>query len=297
MTGSLKASDTDRAAVLGVILMLLVAVLNAIDAVIVRSVSPDVHPFVIGFTRALFGLLVFLPWILMRPGVLRSGYRWMHVVRAALKLGSLVAFFAAFALAPLADVTAIAFTAPIFVTIGAWAFLSERPQAARVLAVIAGFAGVVIILRPGQHDGIPPGLLFALLGALLLSIIQLILKPMSARDRTETLVAWNLIVTVPIAAVPAALVWVTPTAEQWLFLAAQGVIGALNMGLVTRALSLADASLIVPFDFLRLPVVAALAYLFFGELVPLQTYVGGAVIFAASLMMARTARTRRSRWI
>ncbi len=297
MTSRQTSIDTDRAAIIGVGLMLLVAVLSSIDAVLVRMVSPDVHPFVIGFTRSLFGLLVVLPLILKRPGVLRSQFRWLHVVRAALKLASLIAFFAAFALAPLADVTAIAFTAPIFVTVGAWIFLSERPQAARVVAVVAGFAGVVIVLRPGQHEGIPPGLLFALLGALLTAVIQLILKPMSTRDSTDTLVAWNLIVTVPLAALPALLVWTTPTPQQWGFLALQGAIGALNMGLVTRAFSMAEASLIVPFDFLRLPVVATLAYLLFSEMVPFQTYAGGVVIFAASLMMARTARTRRSRWI
>ncbi|MBD3625431.1 MAG: DMT family transporter [Rhodobacteraceae bacterium] len=297
MTNRQTAIDTDRAAIIGVCLMLLVAALSAVDAVLVRMVSPDVHPFMIGFTRSLFGLMVVLPLILKRPNVLQSQYSGLHVLRAALKLASLIAFFAAFAMAPLADVTAIAFTAPIFVTLGAWLFLSERPQKARVVAVIAGFAGVVIVLRPGQHEGIPPGLLFALLGALLTAVIQLILKPMSGRDSTDTLVAWNLIATVPIAALPALLVWTTPTPGQWGLLALQGAIGALNMGLVTRAFSLAEASLLVPFDFLRLPVVAMLAYLFFGELVPVQTYVGGVVIFAASLVMARTARTRRSRWI
>ncbi|MHA3976698.1 DMT family transporter [Halovulum sp. GXIMD14794] len=295
MDSTTQASD--RAALVGVGLMMAVAALSAVDAVIVRSVSPGVHPFVIGFTRSLFGLLVVLPWIMARPQVLRSEFRMMHVVRAALKLASLVAFFAAFATAPLADVTAIAFTAPIFVTLGAWAFLSERPQAARIVAVVMGFAGVVIVLRPGQHEGIPAGLLFALLGALLTAIIQLILKPMSARDSTQTLVAWNLIVTVPIAAIPAALFWTTPTADQWLLLATQGMIGALAMFMVTRAFSLAEASLIVPFDFLRLPIVAGLAFLLFGEVVPLETYIGGIVIFGASLLMARTARTRRSRWI
>ena len=151
-----RAVDGDRAAVVAVGLMLLAALFGAIDAVIVRQVSPDIHPFVIGFTRSVFGLIVVLPWILSRPAMLRSSYRFRHVLRAALKLASLVAFFAAFALAPLADVTAIAFTAPIFVTLGAWIFLSERPRAMRVLAVALGFLGVVFVLRPG-HGGIRPG--------------------------------------------------------------------------------------------------------------------------------------------
>lgn len=286
----------ERGAILGVALMLCVAVLSAFDAVIVKALSPEVHPFIIGFTRALFGCLVFLPYILHRPSVLQSQFRWLHVLRAALKLASLIAFFAAFAAAPLADATAIAFTAPIFVTLGAWIFLSERPRSLRVIAVGIGFIGVLIVLRPGE-GGISTGLLFALIGALLTAVIQLILKPMSGRDSTQTLVAWNLLVTVPLAAVPALLVWETPAPWQWGLLALQGAMGALSMGLVTRAFSMAEASLLVPIDFLRLPIVAALAYLIFGQTVPLSTWIGGCVIFTATLLMARSARNRRVRHI
>jgi len=288
----LRTNDSDRAAALGMALMLLVAVISAVDAVIIRLVSPSVHPFVIGFTRSLFGLLVVSPWILARPAVLYSQYRCRHVLRAALKLASLIAFFAAFAVAPLADVTAIAFTAPIFVTVGAWIFLAERPRAQRIAAVLIGFVGVLIVLRPAQHSDLPTGLLFALAGALLTAVIQLILKPMSGRDSTETLVAWNLIVTVPLAAIPAVVVWETPSLEQWALLALQGALGALNMWLVTRAFSLAEASLIVPIDFLRLPIVAALAFAIFGQSAPLSTWIGGVAIFVATLLMAGSARIR-----
>ncbi len=287
--------DTDRAALTGVVLMLGVAMLTAVDAVIVRQLSPGVHPFVIGFARALFGFLLFLPYILTRPRVLRSNFRFLHLLRAALKLASLISFFFAFSLSPLADATAIAFTAPIFVTLGAWVFLSEKPRMIRVLAVAVGFVGVLLVLRPGQGAGISPGLVFALAGALLAAVIQLILKPMAGRDPTETLVAWNLIATVPIAAVPALLVWTTPTPAEWGLLALQGSVGALNMALVTRAFSLAEASLLAPIDFLRLPIVAALGYLFFAQVVPVSTFIGGAVIFGASLLMARSARSRRDR--
>jgi len=290
-----RAKDSERAALIGVGLMLAVATLGAIDAVIVRTLAPDVHPFVMGFTRALFGLLAFLPFLLRRPHILRSNFRWLHLLRAALKLASLIAFFFAFALAPLADVTAIAFTSPIFVTVAAWLFLSERPQALRIAAVVLGFGGVVMVLRPGQGDGVSPGLLYALGGALLLAVIQFLLKPMTGRDRPDTLVAWNLIATVPIAAVPAALVWVTPAPWEWGLLALQGVLGAMAMAMITQAFSMAEASLLVPMDFLRLPLVAAIGYLMFAQTVPVSTWIGGTAIFAATLMMARSARNRPAR--
>ena len=275
---------------IGVLLMLIVAVFGAMDAIIVRLVSPSVHPFVIGFTRSLFGFLAFLPWILSHPEILKSRYRFRHVLRAAIKLASLIAFFGAYAVSPLADVAAIAFTAPLFVTIGAWVFLSELPRALRIMAVAIGFAGVYVVLQPGQHNGISGGLWLALLGAVLAALIQLILKPMSARDSTQTLVAWNLIITVPLAAIPAYFFWQMPSRIEWVLLAMQGVMGALAMAMITRAFSLADASLISPIDFLRLPLIAILAYWIFGQEFEVTTWMGGAMIFVATLLMARSTR-------
>jgi len=272
-------------AVTGIALMFAASVLGAVDAIIVRQLASDIHPLLMVFTRSLFGLLFFLPWLLKHPQMLRSHYRFRHVLRATLKLVSLIAFFSAYALSPLADVTAIAFTTPIFVTIGAWIFLAERPRAFRLLAVICGFAGALIIINPNQQSGAPLGLLLALSGAVLTAMIQLILKPMSAKDSTQTLLAWNLIITVPIAAIPALFYWATPSGGQWALLVLQGLVGLLAMGAVTRAFALAEASLLVPLDFLRLPIVAVLAYLIFAQTVPLTTWLGGMLIFAASLIM------------
>ena len=196
--------DRERAALVGVGLMLLVALFGAVDAVIVRQLSPGVHPFVIGFTRSLFGLLVVAPWILSRPSMLQSNYRFLHVLRAALKLASLVVVLRGLRAvaaggrdgdrlhrADLRDGRGLG------VSVGKPAADARARGRRRLL-------GVMFVLRPGQ-GGVSAGLLFALLGALLTAVIQLMLKPMSGRDSTETLVAWNLILTAPIALVPALL--------------------------------------------------------------------------------------------
>lgn len=284
---------SDRAAVLGVSLMLLVAVINAVDAVVVRMLAGEIHPFVIGFTRASFGLAAMLPWMLSRPGLLVTRAYGLHILRAALKLGSLVALFAAIAGAPLASVTAIGFAAPIFVSVGAWVIFREQPRGVRILAAVLGFVGVLAILRPGA---VPPGvgaaLLLALLWALLTATIQLMLKVMGRSENAETLVAWNLIVTVPLALGPALWFWTPPTAAQWGLLAFQGALGAINQAAVTRAFQLADASLIAPIDFLRLPMVALLAYVLFGEVAGMATWIGASLIFVAVALIALTAKTR-----
>lgn len=283
----------DRNAAMGMAIMALVALGGAVDSAIVRLLAGEIHPFVIGFTRVSFGLLVMLPLILRRPAMLRTQARATHVIRAALKLGSLVAMFAALQAAPLATVTAIGFAAPLFVTLGAWMFLSEKPGPLRLSGLMLGFAGVLVILAPAIGLGEGRALMLALMAALLTACIQLMLKVMGRTDRADTLVAWNLIISVPLAALPAWYFWTDPTAVQWALLALQGAIGTISQLGVTRALQLADASLVTPVDFLRLPFVAIMAWLAFQELSPASTWLGAALIFAAILLMAASARSRQ----
>lgn len=279
---------------LAVLMMVAATCLAGLDAVIVRTLAGQVHPLIIGFFRALFGLLAVLPWIVTRVRLGASPYRGLHVLRAGLKLASLVALFVAFAHAPLADATAINFTMPIFLTLGAWLILRERMEPARLIAVAAGFAGILIIIRPGAA-AFDPWLLFALAGAVLTAAIQLILRRMAQRDTTDRLVAWNLLAMVPLGLLAALPVWVTPTPPQIGLLALQGVLGAMNMTLITRAFAMADASFLAPLDFLRLPIVAVLAFVFFGEVAPGATWIGAGVIFVATLFAAGGGRLRRRR--
>lgn len=279
---------------IAVALVVTVAVLNSIDAVIVRSLSDEIPPLLIGFFRSLFGLVVVLPWIFGRIDLKASPYRFSHALRAALKLGALVSLFLAYAHAPLADAIAINFMMPLFLVLGAWLFLGERIVAASIAGVMAGFVGILVILRPGA-SAFDPWLLFALLSAILAAASQLLLRRMALNDTTERLVAWNLLTIVPLGFLAMLPVWVTPTLGQLAILAIQGAMGALNMTLITKAYRMANASFLAPFDFLRLPVVACLAYLLFGELAPAQTWIGAAIIFGAALVASTCAHTRRRR--
>ncbi len=271
--------------------MLLVAGMGAFDAVLVRLLSGDVHPVVMAFTRGLFGAIAMLPWMLSRPGIMKTSRHWLHALRATLKLASLVALFAALANAPLATVTAIGFAAPLFVTVGAWIFFGERPRSVRVAGALLGFFGIVVLLRPdGSEMNI--ALFYALISALLVGTIQLILKHMGKTENADTLVAWNLIITVPIAAIPALYFWATPTATEWMLLGLQGVLGAVNQFTATKAFQYADASLVAPIDFVRLPFVAVAAYFFFGEIADRATWIGASLIFIAVLLIAASSRGR-----
>ena len=274
---------------LAALLMTIVALLTAMDAIIVRLLANQVHPFVIVFSRSLFGLLAVMPLIIRRVDLAGSPYRWLHAIRAGMKLLALVSFYVAFAKAPLAEVTAISFTSPIFLTLGGWLLLRERMMISHALGLLVGFSGMLIIIQPSS-SGVSIALLFAVAGALFTAAIQLILRRMSIHDTTDRLVAWNLLTIVPLAAIPAIIYWTTPTVGQLTLLIAQGLVGVLNMTLATRALSLAGVSFIAPLDFLRLPLVAVLAYLMFGEIPEISSWIGAAVIFGSTMLIASTTR-------
>jgi len=269
-------------------LAIMVAVFGAIDSIIVRVLTENLHPFTIVFFRSFFGLLFILPWLIRDKTILATHYSYLHLVRAGLKMLSLVAFFFAISMAALADVTAIAFTTPVFLTVGAWILLKEKPVLVRVLAVIVSLVGVLVVLRPGQ-SAFNIALLWALAGAVLTAAIQLILKVMTDKDSTQTLVSWNLLAMLPISAIPLIWFWTKPDMFQLMLMGFQGSLGALNMGCMAKALSMADASYLAPFEFLRLPVVAMLAFVMFTEIPFPTTLIGGAIIFTSTLLLMRSA--------
>ncbi len=286
----MPASGNQQKAATAVMLAAGAAILAATDAVIVRALNGAVHPFVIGFFRAFFGAVVLLPWIALRPGVLRSSHPLrQHVMRAGFKLLAMVAFFAAFSWGPLADVTAIAFTSPIFLVLGAALRLGERPGPAMIAAVVIGFVGALFVIGP-SGTGFSLAILLALTGAVLQSAIQLILKSMSKDDTTATLVIWNLLLTVPIALAFAIPFWAMPGSKEMGLLALQGVVGAACMGMMTHAFSLAPATIVAPVDFLRLPLVALGGFALFGENIALTTLCGGGLICCAALIAARSGK-------
>ncbi len=265
---------------IAIFLVVFVAFLLSIDGILVRVLSNNLNPFVIVFFRTFFALLIFLPWILRNQSILQSNYSIAHVIRGALKIIALALLFLAIKTENLVDVTSIWFTSPIFLMCAATLFLGERLNLKRILAGIIGFIGVLVILRPGQASA-SLNLSWALLGAMTIATILIMLKIMVKKDTTETLTAWNLIVSVPIAAVPAYLFWTMPTFDEYLMLFVQGI---LNIGLMismTKAYSLADASFLAPIDFIRLPIISFFAYIMFGETPSFFGVIGAILIFTS----------------
>ena len=263
---------------------------------IIRHVSGDMHPFEIAFFRAFFGLVFMAPWFL-RLGLasVRSSRVGLHVCRSLAMVAASLTWFTAVSLMPIAEVTALTFTTPLFATLGAALFLAERVGLRRAAAIGAGFAGALIILRPGVEALSMPAMA-ALASAAFGAIGMLIVKSLSRTESPATIVIYVGLLFTPLSLVPALFVWSTPTPESLAWLAALGLVANLGHLSFTRAMASADATAVLPFDFLKLFFTAALGYLLFAEVPDAWTWTGAAVIFGATLYTAhREARAGRGR--
>ena len=274
------------------ILAICVSFLGAIDGIVVRILSSDLHPFLIVFYRSLFGLIIIIPIFLRDKSVFISSYQYLHIVRASLKILALTSFFLAFKSASLSDVVSISFITPLLIILGSILFLNEIPTKNHIIFSLIGFIGILVILKPG-FDNIPPALYWALIGAILSACIQLILKKMSNKDKPNTLTVWNLLCTVPLAFIPALFFWTTPSFEMLILLTIQGLIGVLNMIFITKAMSMVDISYLAPFDFLRLPIISTLAFVFFEEIPSASTLLGALIIFFSSFLISNLASNNK----
>lgn len=275
-------------AVRGALLMAGAAVSFACMAVIIRICSQQVHAFEIAFFRNLFGLAFMLPWLLRGPGIgqLATGRFGLYLLRAVLGIAAMLSFFWALTAMPVAGAVAISFTAPLFITIGAALVLGEVVKVRRWSATLVGFAGMLLMLRPGAST-LHPAALAALFSAVAMAGSALAIKALSGTENSRAIVTWMVVLMTPLS-LPAALwVWEWPEPWTWALLVATGGLGTIGHLLLTSALQTGDASYVMPFDFVRLPAAALLAWWLFAETVDIWTWIGAAIIFGATVYITR----------
>ena len=270
----------------GVLLVLCATILFSVMHALIRLVGEGQHPFEMAFFRNLFGFIVLGPFFL-RYGlaVLRTERLGLHAVRGTVHVGSMLLFFTAVNITPLATVASMTFTAPLFVTIGAVLLLGEKIRYRRIGALVIGFAGVMIVLRPGAGE-IEVGALMALGSACIWASALLLIKVLSRTESSVTLTAYMALFLTPLSAIPAAFVWQWPTLEELGWLALMGCVGTLGHLCLAQAFREADATTVLPFDFLRLIWASLLGYFMFGQVPEVLVYIGGAVIFLSTIYLA-----------
>ena len=262
---------------------------------IIRHLSAELPPFEIVFFRNLMGLAFMLPWLIRAgPAALRTANQKLYVGRALIGLASMLLWFSALALMPLAEATALSFTAPLFATICAVVVLGETVRLRRWTATIVGFAGAMIVLRPGfQAIGLPELLVLASAATAGLSAITV--KQLTRSEPPNAIVTYMTLYIMPPSLVFALFVWVTPPWATIPWLVVLGLFATLGHQAMTRAFVATDTSLVMSFDFARLPFVAIIAWFAFGETPDIWTWVGAAVIVAATVYIAhRESRLARA---
>jgi drug/metabolite transporter (DMT)-like permease len=261
--------------------------------ILIRHLSQTFDPLQVVFFRNLFGLLAMLPWLARQGvGALRTQRLGLHVLRAAIGIVSMVCWFTALSLMPLAEATALSFTAPIFASVLAVLFLGEVMRLRRWTATAAGLLGTLIIVRPG-FEAFQPVALLAIGSAVIGGVGTILVKVMARTESAGSIVTYMVLFATPLSLVPALLVWQTPTLEELGWAALLGLAASFGHVCLTRALASADATLVVTFDYLRLPAVAVLAYLLFGEVPGFWIWVGGTIIAASGLYVIHREATLR----
>lgn len=259
-------------------------------AVGAREASAELGTFQILLFRSLIGLGVVL-LILGRSGLRKvaTAHAGLHMVRNGSHFIGQFGWFYGIAFIPLAEVFAIEFTVPVWTALFATLLLGERLTRARVLAIALGLAGVLIILRPGVAI-VHPAALAVLVGAVAYGVSHTLTKKLSAHDRPLTILFYMTLMQLPLALVPALFDWTTPSASTWPWLLAVGLTALTAHYCMTRAFLLADATVVVPMDFLRLPLVALLGYLWYGESIEWFVFAGAALILLGNLLNLRKER-------
>ena len=266
--------------------MLLAGLCAVLMNVLIRYAAQRMHPFEVTFFRCLFSLGFMLPFMLRGgPAVLHTGKVGFFTLRAAVGLVSMLSWFYGITLVPLATATAVNFTAPLFATVGAALILPEDVRLRRWSAVAIGFLGVIVILRPNR-ESIDLNLLLILVSAASSAMNNISVKYLVRTERPSVIVAMFVVYLTPLSLLPALLVWSWPDWRTLGWLVGLGGIGTVAHLSMTRAYVAADASACAPYEFVRLPYAALIGYLLFGETTDKWTWIGAAIIVAASMYVA-----------
>jgi drug/metabolite transporter (DMT)-like permease len=259
----------------------------------VRFLSKDLDAMEIAFFRAFFGFVFFAPILLKsRLSALRTTRFPLHMVRGVFNGASLLMWFTALSMVPLGDATALSLMGPLFVGLGAMFILGESVRGPRWAALAVGFAGALVIVRPGLQE-INLGMVLIFVSMLCVTCSKLIAKSLSRTDQPSTIVAYLSLTMMLPSGIAILFVWQTPTLEQLFFMMMIGFMGSSGHMLLTTAYKIADISAVEPVVFARLIWAAIVGWFLFAEFPGIWVWVGGALIVTASTWLAQHESRRR----
>jgi drug/metabolite transporter (DMT)-like permease len=264
-------------------LMLIVAVAG-------REATRELNVFQIAEMRSILGFFMLYPLVRVNGGLaaMRTSRPLQHVGRNLIHYAAGLGWFFALTLIPLGEVVSIEFTMPIWTAILAASFLGERMTAAKIAAIALGVVGVLVIVRP-ETGQINPGQLIALAAAVGFGISVAMMKSLTRTESTLAIIFWMLVIQSAAGFFPALYVWKWPSAYAFGWIVVIAFCGTFSHYCMARAMLHADATVVLPMDFLRVPLTAAAGWLIYSERLDMFTVLGAALILTGNLLNLRAA--------
>ncbi len=270
-----------------VLLMVTGCLLFSIMGALVKLLGQRLDSFQIAFFRCFFGFIAFLPFVLLKKGrrAFRTTHFYGHFLRAAIGVAAIIAGFYATTRLPLTDSTAISFTAPLFMILTAIFLLGEKVRWRRGLATVAGFIGVLVMVRPDSGT-LDVAAMVGLFAAFLAALSTTLIKRLSTTEAALTILVYFGLFSSILTAIPAYFVWHPLTGDDFAQLALVGALGAVGQFCQVRAYAAGELMAVAPIDYSRLVFAGIMGFLLFAELPDRYTLVGAAIIVGSTLYIA-----------
>ena len=269
-----------------ILLIIISIIFGTLMGTFIKLAQEELNVFTTGFLRFFFGFLIIIPYILKTKfEVFSTKNLKIHILRSALNLPAMLLGFAALAMLPLEKMTAIHFIVPIIVTILAVIFLKEKIYLYRSIALVMGFLGMLIILRPGIID-ISIGIYMALISSLIWSVVIILTKKVSKDDSAITILSHQYVYMSLFSFPLVIYFWDQPSLKTIIFILCAAMSGTILHIALNHAYKLVDVTMTQPYSFLGLVVSSIIGYFVFSDKPDFYTWLGASVIFCGVLLIS-----------
>lgn len=245
----------------------------------VKLLSDDLHPIIICFYRCLMGLIIITPFVTRNNfQALKTTNMRLQIFRALINIISMICWFSAIGMMHFEKATALGFTTPLFTTILAVLVLGEVIRFHRTAALLLGFIGILIIIRPG-YVPFEFGTILMLIASFSFSFVLIFVKKLSASDTSLTIIFYHLLYMTPVFFVLSLFYWQTVTLDQFIIFSMMGASGLLSHWCLAQAFKLSDTTFVMPLQFTKLIWASLIGLFIFAEQPDIWTWVGGIIIF------------------
>ena len=250
-----------------------------------REAMRELNVLALSEIRSIIAIFLLLPFVYRAGGfaAIKTARLPQHIARDVIHYGAQLGWFFALTLIPIGQVVAIEFTMPIWTALLAAAFLGERITTWKALAIALGVIGVVVIVRPATGE-VNPGQLIALAAAVGFGISMAMVKSLTRTDSALTVIFWMVVIQAVAGFLPMVYVWAWPSAHAFAWVAVVAICGTFSHYCLASAMRYADATIVVPMDFLRVPLTATVGWLLYSERLDVYTVLGAALILTGNLL-------------